>query len=225
MRFLRLISKFLNSAFGLWLLSSVVLGVFLSIASEEQRCYSTAKTIIPKIAKSASERDLRILAIYTVIHSNKPTSETLAAIKSITNGTTYFYQDYKGTSLMDLEFNLMVSDIEILSLGQKKRAHPDALRNEVDVGTILQLSGLETFDVNRAIDKLKAKMEPASHFRSDPDSPISVEGFIEQTPTLTEFPYVFKRTQAALEDMFGQSPCQPISLIRDRIRQYIKGLE
>jgi hypothetical protein len=120
MRFLRLISKFLNSAFGLWLLSSVVLGVFLSVASEEQRCYSTAKTIIPKIAKSASERDLRLLAIYTVIHSNKPTSETLAAIKGITNGTTYCYQDYKGTSLMDLEFNLIESNIEIESLGSKE---------------------------------------------------------------------------------------------------------
>ena len=120
MRLLRLISKFLNSAFGLWLLSSVVLGVFLSIASEEQRCYSTAKTILPKIAKTASERDLRILAISTVIHSNKPTSETLTAIRGITNGTTYFYQDYKGTSLMDLEFILIESSLEIESLRSKE---------------------------------------------------------------------------------------------------------
>ncbi len=92
---LRAVAKFFNSAFGIWLLSSVIAAAILSIVSEEQRCYSTALTAIPKIAKSASERDLRIIEIAAILRSEKPEARVEEEIGSLVNGSTYFYREYK----------------------------------------------------------------------------------------------------------------------------------
>ena len=208
--------KFLNSAFGLWLLSSVVIAAFLSTASQEEKCSSTAISIIPKIAKSASERDLRVVAIITALHANKPSPEIEATIKGIITGSTFFYRDYKGTSLLDLEFNLYESTLQTYFLGLEKTPEPSDFSNrELTVAEILGLISSNPMDQQRVMDKLRNASSELT----------SMEKILSDQGQLADFPFVLRRTAKSLDVAFEKIPCQPFYLIRNRITQYFRGLK
>jgi hypothetical protein len=201
------IGKFLNSPFGLWVLSSVVIAALLSIVSDEQRCYSTAVTAIPKLAKAASERDLRLLEIVAAVNSGKPQPAIDTDIKAIVNGSIYFYRDYKDKSLLDAEFDLAQSLLEMGQIGQKEAVDLTALRTKGLTGEIVGLAG------STPIDPKVIELFRGAVFKTK-DQAISENGSLE------EFPFVLKDTQGKFEKLFEQTPCQAVYLIRDRIKQF-----
>jgi hypothetical protein len=205
-----LISKFLNSPFGLWLLSSVVLAGFLTIASEEQRCYSTAIPAVPKLVKTASERDLRILEILTVIHNDKSQSSIEAEITGIISGSRYFYGDYKGKSMLDLELDLVQSVLEMNQIGQKE--HPDVTTFSFKGKEVVMKWALVPID-QKTVDKLR-----------DDSLPWFKENGSSEIESLLTFPFLLKDTKEKFHTVFEQTPCQPFYLVKDRIKQYLFGL-
>lgn len=209
-----LVSKFLNSPFGLWLLSSVAIAGFLSFASEQQRCYSAALTVIPKLAKAASERDLRMLEIGNAIHSGKPQPAIDADIKSIVAGSTYFYRDYQGKSLLDVEFDLAQSVLETADLGQKEEPDLEALTDDAGaISAIIALSGLSPID-QRVFEELPGKISPS----------MSRVQYIGEKTELGKFPYVDEDTAKKFDKLLEETPCQPFDVVRSRIKRCLHGL-
>jgi hypothetical protein len=208
---MNLIWKFLNSPFCLWLLSSVVIAMLVSFVSDEQRCYSTAVTRVPQLAKSASELDLRMLEIIAVVHGGKPRPAIEGDIKAIVNGSTYFYQDYKGKSLLDTQFDLGQGLMEIAQIGQKESLDPSAFSTKEAIEDIIKLMGSTPID-QKEIDRLRTL-----RFESK-------DQVMSENPSLTEFPFVLKETQTKFEKLLEQPPCQPFYLMRDRMKLYVHGL-
>jgi hypothetical protein len=215
----RLIWKFFNSAFALWLLSSVVIASFLSVASQEERCSSIAISAVPKLAKSASERDLRLVSILTALRNSKSDPEAEATINDIITGSKYFYQDYKGKSMLDLEFIIVENALQTYNLGFERTPDPEVFSlGKKFIPEILELSSSNPADRQLGIRQLR---EQLSDMLTKADS---LEKILSHQDTLTEFPFVLKSTSRGMDAMFSHSPCQPLFLIRNRIKQYLGGL-
>ena len=124
--------KFLNSPFGIWLLSSIVIGLLVNFVTEEQQCYTTGISFAPKLAKSTYEMDVRIIRIAHAIYKGKDEDASTASVTAIMNGHDYVYMEYKDKTIIDVKADIFESARALTSLGQKVAVNPESLYSNIN---------------------------------------------------------------------------------------------
>lgn len=195
--------RLLNSNFVLWLLSSILIASFVSLNSASERCYATAKTYLPKLVQSASERDLRVTTMDRIVAGSEPLPAVHSQVHDLIKGSTYFYRENKGKSMLDLEFDIIRSALELSDVGLKKPLNVTGFtsRSAEEI--------LNEFEAGTLNEERLAEWRRIAKTSTGPRHIVS-----------SSFPFTLEETKDDLHGvLFEQSPCNPFYLVRDRLKQ------
>jgi hypothetical protein len=198
--------RFLNSAFALWLLSSVVITLAVGFASEERSCVTAVKSAIPMLMKAASERDQRAFAIVLAVAGPKSLDEVNAKIRSLITGADFFYADFKGKTLSDLDFQLVTAQLDLFDSGMldDKDVYGFLAKETYDLIRRLKVGALEQKDLDGLRNALPTEWQYFQLHEGD-------------------FPLLNEASRHRVDDIVNRSPCQPLGIIRDRLSMFLHG--
>jgi len=209
--------KFLNSPLSIWLLTTIVVGLLVSFISEEERCYTATITFLPKLARSLSERDIRTLKVSEALLLSNSTDEAVKAIGLIFSGADYAYGEYKDKSLLDVLFDINVSELALVNVGQKTALSPLDLESQPSVPLYKIFDVQRGFEINPSKvaglrdDYQKSKTEAPQELEAAQEKFLAAEGING------EYPFVNETTRNAFLEVVNQPFCRPLYLLRQRI--------